>query len=192
MAMMVLEEWGIHNCQDFGEIVFNMVENGGSPTLVVEDLLDSETFGARLSGQADPVSAFLWSRLSEDSRQALLLKTPGKDLANTVLKDLNAVVHGPSVYTEQRFAGVSLSEQTRLLLQRKRQGEQMARLNRFLLEDAYQKELAKSGGLLAKTERDSRADFKAGYDFLEAFRRPFMPANKPLRSEPTPVPSASN
>ncbi len=28
MAMMVLGEWGIHNCQDFGEIVFNLVEIG--------------------------------------------------------------------------------------------------------------------------------------------------------------------
>lgn len=28
MAQMVLEEWGIHRCEDFGEIVFNMVESG--------------------------------------------------------------------------------------------------------------------------------------------------------------------
>jgi uncharacterized repeat protein (TIGR04138 family) len=28
MAMTVLEEWGIKRCQDFGEIVFNMVEAG--------------------------------------------------------------------------------------------------------------------------------------------------------------------
>lgn len=27
MALMVLEEWGIHRCEDVGEIVFNMVEN---------------------------------------------------------------------------------------------------------------------------------------------------------------------
>jgi uncharacterized repeat protein (TIGR04138 family) len=27
MAMTVLAEWGIHRCSDFGEIVFNMVEN---------------------------------------------------------------------------------------------------------------------------------------------------------------------
>ena len=26
MAATVLEEWGIHNSRDFGEIVFNMVE----------------------------------------------------------------------------------------------------------------------------------------------------------------------
>ena len=28
MATTVLEEWGIHRCEDFGEIVFNMVEIG--------------------------------------------------------------------------------------------------------------------------------------------------------------------
>jgi len=26
MVVTVLEEWGVHNCRDFGEIVFNMVE----------------------------------------------------------------------------------------------------------------------------------------------------------------------
>ncbi len=33
-------------------------------------------------------------------------------------------------------------------------------------------------GLLAKTEKDSRADFGGGYDFYEAFRRPYLPAAK--------------
>jgi len=28
MTMTVLEEWGVRNCRDFGEIVFNMVESG--------------------------------------------------------------------------------------------------------------------------------------------------------------------
>jgi uncharacterized repeat protein (TIGR04138 family) len=28
MAMTVFEEWGVHHCRDFGEIVFNMVEIG--------------------------------------------------------------------------------------------------------------------------------------------------------------------
>jgi uncharacterized repeat protein (TIGR04138 family) len=26
MTLMVLKEWGLHNCEDFGEIVFNMIE----------------------------------------------------------------------------------------------------------------------------------------------------------------------
>jgi uncharacterized repeat protein (TIGR04138 family) len=31
------------------------------------------------------------------------------------------------------------------------------------------------GGLLAKTETDRHEDFQGGYDFFEAFRRPFFP-----------------
>jgi len=33
-------------------------------------------------------------------------------------------------------------------------------------------------GLLAKTEKDSREDFRAGYDFTDAFRKPFWPKSK--------------
>ena len=32
--------------------------------------------------------------------------------------------------------------------------------------------------LLAKTERDTRGDFQNGYNFTEAFRKPFWPAQK--------------
>ena len=33
-------------------------------------------------------------------------------------------------------------------------------------------------GLLAKTEKDTRDDFQNGYDFTEAFRKPFWPSQK--------------
>jgi len=33
-------------------------------------------------------------------------------------------------------------------------------------------------GLLAKTDKDTRADFQNGYDFTEAFRKPFWPQSK--------------
>jgi uncharacterized repeat protein (TIGR04138 family) len=33
-------------------------------------------------------------------------------------------------------------------------------------------------GILRKTERDSPEDFRQGYDFEEAFRRPFLPSKK--------------
>ncbi len=33
-------------------------------------------------------------------------------------------------------------------------------------------------GLLAKTDNDSRADFAGGYNFEEAFRKPFLPSAK--------------
>ena len=44
--------------------------------------------------------------------------------------------------------------------------------------------------LLAKTKKDSRDDFKGGYDFVEAFRKPFLPAAK--ASAPEVEPKSSN
>jgi uncharacterized repeat protein (TIGR04138 family) len=41
-------------------------------------------------------------------------------------------------------------------------------------------------GLLAKTEKDSREDFQDGYDFTEAFEKPFWPESK-LKAETKPV-----
>ena len=38
-------------------------------------------------------------------------------------------------------------------------------------------------GLLAKTETDTREDFKIGYSFEEAFRKPFLPESKKQASE---------
>jgi uncharacterized repeat protein (TIGR04138 family) len=38
-------------------------------------------------------------------------------------------------------------------------------------------------GLLARTEKDTREDFQNGYDFNEAFRKPFQPQNKPEPEE---------
>lgn len=41
-------------------------------------------------------------------------------------------------------------------------------------------------GLLGKTDDDSRDDFKGGYDFEEAFRHPFLPAQRISAREPEP------
>ena len=41
-------------------------------------------------------------------------------------------------------------------------------------------------GLLAKTEKDTRDDFQTGYDFTDAFRKPFWPAHK-LKADGKPV-----
>ncbi len=42
---------------------------------------------------------------------------------------------------------------------------------------------------LAKTDQDSRADFAGGYDFADAFRKPFLPASKLPKPEATPAPA---
>jgi len=40
--------------------------------------------------------------------------------------------------------------------------------------------------LLAKTTEDSREDFRSGYDFFEAFRRPCLPPKEVTAPEPEP------
>jgi uncharacterized repeat protein (TIGR04138 family) len=40
--------------------------------------------------------------------------------------------------------------------------------------------------ILAKTDRDTREDFKSGYDFFEAFRRPFVPTRPTLEFQAEP------
>ena len=47
-------------------------------------------------------------------------------------------------------------------------------------------------GLLAKTEKDSRADFAGGYEFEEAFRAPFLPPSKAVPGAPMPVAPTRN
>ena len=42
-------------------------------------------------------------------------------------------------------------------------------------------------GLLAKTEKDSREDFRGGYDFDDAFRKPFLPESKKPRESKSAV-----
>ena len=44
-------------------------------------------------------------------------------------------------------------------------------------------------GLLAKTKEDSRTDFKGGYDFAEAFSKPFLPSKKHAAPKPADRPS---
>jgi len=44
-------------------------------------------------------------------------------------------------------------------------------------------------GLLAKTDRDSHDDFQGGYDFTEAFGKPFWPAAK-IEAAKAPTPPA--
>ena len=44
-------------------------------------------------------------------------------------------------------------------------------------------------GWLAKTDKDSRADFSNGYDFDEAFVKPFLPKGKQTARAPEPKPA---
>jgi uncharacterized repeat protein (TIGR04138 family) len=191
MALMVLEEWGIKSCPDFGEIVFNLVELGGSPAFSADDFKQLDALAARLRKHSEPVSQFLWQALAEATRVAIAAGKSDELLADMLAADLNRIIVSGPLYEAPRFAHLSLSRGAKCLIGQKVKGAHLARFNRLLLEDAYPVELAKSHGVLAKTEQDSRADFEEGYDFHEAFQKPFLPRSKQAnQAENAPAPSS--
>jgi uncharacterized repeat protein (TIGR04138 family) len=175
MAEAVFEEWRIRSCQDFGEIVFNLVEAPVSARFTKNDFQDSLGFLAKLQQQVDPLSGFLWTQFQEEARQALS-EVNSDRVATLLAEELSRIIVTIPIYEAKRFASVRLSEHAQSLAGHHFAGVQLARLNRLLLQEAYPAEIAKGPGLLAKTEKDSRTDFEGGYDFWEAFRKPFLPS----------------
>jgi hypothetical protein len=111
-------------------------------------ITDASALVAKLSTSADPVSAYLRSRLQESLRSDLAgysaTSASAKTVVAALVKDLNSIMSGPSLYDAARFQGVALRAETRELLAAHVEGQQLARLNKLLLEDTYASELAKS------------------------------------------------
>jgi hypothetical protein len=143
----------------------------------------------RLSGQADPLSAFLWQSFTEPGRKRLLEESAAATHGELLMQELNRLIFSGRLYDEQRFSAVPLSAETKALATLPLEGVPLAQVNRILLEFAYPGQLARSHGLLAKTKDDSRADFEDGYDFYEAFRKPFLPPSKQALAQPDPAPT---
>lgn len=82
-----------------------------------------------------------------------LLQRCGSDRpSQAALADLlaraNKLLRGPSLYEEERFKDIPLSEETKELLTRNPNGEQLICLNRMLLDDAYPDEMTSKTNVL--------------------------------------------
>jgi hypothetical protein len=123
------------------------IENNAT-SLASGGITDVTAFAARLTNGSDTVSVYLRGRL-QDSVKADLAgysasNENAKAVVNALVKDLNAVLSGASIYEAARFRGVVLRAETARLAAENPQGQQLARLNKLLIEDAYPEELAKS------------------------------------------------
>ncbi len=119
-------------------------------TFPAGEITNLTSFVAKLKSPSDPVSAFLISRFSESARLAIAgfpeSHMDEKSIEPLLVKELNAIVLGPSIYEEDRFRGVTLRPATRQLLKlnlhppagmRISRQQLMPVFNRMLLEDAY-------------------------------------------------------
>ena len=70
------------------------------------------------------------------------------ELQEALVRDLNAIILGPSIYDEKRFREVERCQETQELLAIHPEGEKLEHLNRLLLQDAYPAALSmyKDGG----------------------------------------------
>jgi len=102
------------------------IENSAT-SLSTAGLTDPAAFVAKLSSGQDAVSAYLRSRLPD----------PVKTDPAALVKDVNQVLAGPSIYDRARFGGVTLRPETQRLVAANPTGQDVARLNKMLLEDAY-------------------------------------------------------
>lgn len=123
-----------------------------TPDFSADEIREPMVLAAKLKEGSDPVSSWLYSQLSKREREMVAGKnaTAGK-LKEVLAAELTALVHGPLLYDEKRFKGVSLRPRTASLLGFKTRFQPSQRalaqfyaaLNRLLLEDAYPRELTK-------------------------------------------------
>jgi signal transduction histidine kinase len=117
-----------------------------SPNFASFPFKDLRAFATKVDRHQDPVSQFLWQEFRDPVKQEITSyvgtnsesKTPQEDLVN----ELNRIIHrAETIYDPARFAGVSLSEDSKSQVGKKLTGDRLASLNRLLLEDAYPAEI---------------------------------------------------
>lgn len=117
--------------------------------LSVDDLKDPASLAMKLRNSQDPLSRHLREQLSE-----VLNKYDGSNLVD----EINRLIKGPSLFDEQRFKGIGLTQETQRLIEQNPKGKALICLNRWLLEEAYPNEIANSRPLLGKEEDEPRVD----------------------------------
>lgn len=127
-----------------GQSLQGWVQVERSATLLyAAGIKDPAVFATWLTDGNDPMSVFLRTRLSAALRKDLT-NDPKAAIA-ALVKEINEILAGPSLYEKERFQGVVLRRETaELIIQEPTAGWKLARLNKLLLEDAYPEELSQA------------------------------------------------
>ena len=123
------------------------IENNAT-SFTTSSISDPAAFAAELTNGRGPVRVYLRSRLQASVQSDLAvysISNPNsKSILSALVKELNRIVSGPSIYDRARFTGVVLRPETKHLLKRHQGERELARLNKLLLEDVFPTELAQS------------------------------------------------
>lgn len=109
------------------------------------DFLNVSVLAGKLAAQTDPVSQWLWNLFDSPTQQTLTNSSSTLvQLKSTLAAALNNIISHGFIFDTNRFAGVTLSEETRIFQAINPQYKDLVRLNRLLLEDAYPADIARS------------------------------------------------
>ena len=121
------------------------IENNAT-SLSGDSIIDVPALVDKMTKGTDAISEYLRSRLPDAVKAQLAQYSTSeastKAAVSALVKSLNQVIDGPSIYTSDRFAGVPLGDEAEQLMQHNPTGQSLARLNKVLLEDAYPEALA--------------------------------------------------
>jgi hypothetical protein len=145
----------------------------GLPLFRPGDLIEADGLLTRLQDKDDPLSVYLKQRISVEAPR-LLDEDRGSDPASESLKTalliaLNGVILAEALYDEERFKNIALTASTKDKARQNPRGENLVRVNRLLLEEAFPGEIAKG----KPTTVDDLLDIPVPIDNWEVFDRLF-------------------
>jgi hypothetical protein len=112
------------------------------------DIQDVPGLAVKLRDAADPVSQYLRSTFSTETRQLLDgydgTAPPPQALSTALAEELDGLLDDANFYNDQRFPLATLPSDIQKLIAGGAAGRDRIRLNRLLLENAYPSEIAKS------------------------------------------------
>ncbi len=117
----------------------------GSSSFLIGDLTDPSGLAKKLAEGKDPLSLFVWEHFSAESRRRLTDPQQTSNQKRDVLaEEIGKLLKAGSIYSDEHFGGVKLAPLTLELKAKNPQGEDLERLNRLLLEDAYPLDLRRT------------------------------------------------
>ncbi len=137
-----------HNLSEIIDALIELIDDPEYPLFNPRSLLDPVSFITKLREAYDPLSTYLYDRLSQETRNEFeLFEESGQvsySLRKAIAGDLNELLKGECIYTPELFAHVQLTESIKHQLVDKEPDEDNVLLNRLLFEESYPEEIVRS------------------------------------------------
>ncbi len=106
-------------------------------------------FAIILREAKEPLAKYLWDGLSDETK-VMIRNYDGvglmpQSLRDKLMQDMNRILTCEYIYDEMRFRHISLSDSLRKLIRQKPAGDELMRLNRLLLYEAYPQDASAHG-----------------------------------------------